>query len=319
MEGMYLRHYPLISESGQKKIFESDVVIVGAGALGSLEAYFLKKLGVKQVKVIDRDFVDITDLPRTVYTMADIGKPKVEALKSKLGIEGYLEDLNPSTLSLLEDADIIVDGTDNIYTRQVINDYCVKNGIPWIYVGIIGYYGNIMAIIPEKTACFRCILPNLPSKPMPTCATEGIMSYVAPFAASLTVSLTEKILLGEEIKSELIFFDLKTMQFEKIVVPKNEKCECCVQHNFTFLKKKMKIERTCKGEYVITPPERLNVDINDMEKRLKKSGLECINLRKFIEFVDGNVKVIIFDSGRTVIDGVESEKKAMNIFFRYLG
>lgn len=319
MEDMYIRHYPLISESGQKKIAESNVVVVGAGALGSWEAYLLKKLGVKHVKVIDRDFVDITDLPRTVYVIKDIGKPKVEALKSKLDVEGYLEDLNPGTLYLLDDADVIVDGTDNIYTRQVINDYCVKNGIPWTYVGIIGYYGNIMAIIPEKTACFRCIFPHLPSKPMPTCATEGIMSYVAPFAASLAVSLTEKILIGEHIKSELTFFDLKTMQFEKIEVPKNERCECCIHRNFTFLKKKLKIERTCKGEYVITPPERMDVDINEMENRLKKSGVECINLTKFIEFIDRDVKVIIFKSGRMVIDGVKSEKEAMGIFFRYVG
>ena len=319
IEEMYARHFPLISREEQEKIAKKRVTVVGAGALGSWEAYFLKKLGVENIRVIDRDFVDITDLPRTVYEKEDIGKPKVDALKEKLGILGYFEDLNPGTIEMLDGSDLVMDGTDNIYTRELINDYCVKNRIPWIYVGILSYYGNIMPIIPGKTACFRCMIPSLPSRPMPTCATEGIMSYIAPFAASLAVALCAKILLDEKIDNKMIFFDLKNMEFNKIEIPKREDCDCCAYGNFIFLKKIIKIERDCEGAFIVTPPERMNVNIDEMEIKLKNLGKEYINLKRFIQFMDDDKKIIIFDSGRMVIKGAHSEKEAKNIFVRYMG
>ena len=319
IEEMYARHFPLISREGQKKIAKKRITVVGAGALGSWEAYFLKKLGVENIRVIDRDFVELVDLPRTIYEKEDIGKPKVDALKERLGISGYFEDLNPGTIELMDGADLIMDATDNIYTRELINDYSVKNGIPWIYVGILSYYGNIMPIIPGKTACFRCLIPKIPSRPMPTCATEGIMSYLAPFGASLAVSSCAKILMGEKIDGKMLFFDLKNMEFDKIEIPKREDCECCSHRNFIFLKKTMKIERDCEGAFIVTPPEKMDVNIDEMEIKLKNLGKEYINLKKFIEFIDDNKKVIIFNSGRMVIKGVHSEKEAKNIFVRYLG
>ncbi len=143
----FSRHFPIIGIEGQRKLGESTVAVVGAGALGSWEAYFLHKLGVGKIIVIDRDFVDESDIPRTIYTKGgDVGKPKVEALKERFGVKGYFEDLNPGTVNLLDGgADLILDGTDNIYTRQVINDYAVKNNKPWVYVG--GYWP------PTATSC----------------------------------------------------------------------------------------------------------------------------------------------------------------------
>lgn len=172
--------------------------------------YFLSKLGIGEIIVIDRDFVDYSDLPRTIYLKRHVGMPKVRALSEMLGVHGIFEDLNPSTINLLEDVDLVVDGTDNIYTRHVINDYCVKHKKPWIYIGVLATYGNVMPIIPGKTACYRCLFPNIPSKPPPTCTTAGLMSYVSPLAASIATSLAAKILLEEEtIDSSIIYFDAK--------------------------------------------------------------------------------------------------------------
>jgi len=316
---IFSRHFPILGLEGQKKLMKSKVVVVGAGALGSWEVYFLKKVGVSEIVVIDRDFVDYNDLPRTIYDEEDVEKPKVEVLKKKFGAKGYFEDLNPSTVSLLDGADLIIDGTDNIYTRQVINDYCVKNDKPWIYVGVLSTYGNIMPIIPGKTACFRCLMPKLPSRPMPTCAVAGIMSYVPPLAASLAVALAVKILLGKKVKSEMIFFDTKTLDFEKIEIPRRDDCEACVRHNFTFLEKQMKIERMCDGSIQVTPPEKMSVNLDELAKRLEALGKEYLKTSQFIQFEDDYAEILIFKSGRMIVRGAEDEKEAKNFFARYLG
>ncbi|WP_175059883.1 ThiF family adenylyltransferase [Thermococcus sp. 2319x1] len=315
----FSRHFPIIGIEGQRKLGESKVAVVGAGALGSWEVYFLHKLGVGEIIVIDRDFVDESDLPRTIYTKEDTGKPKVDVLKEKFGVKGYFEDLNPSTVALLDEADLIIDGTDNIYTRQVINDYAVKNGKPWIYAGVLSTYGNIMPIIPGKTACFRCFMPELPSRPMPTCAMAGIMSYVPPLAASIAVALAAKILLGEDVKSELIFFDTKTLDFEKVEVPRREDCPACVRGEFTFLEKRIKIERLCDGSIQVTPPEKMDVNLEELGKQLENLGLEYLKTSQFIQFEDEDYEILIFKSGRMVVRGAEEEREAKNLFARYLG
>lgn len=315
----FSRHFPIIGIEGQRKLSESTVGVVGAGALGSWEVYFLHKLGVGKIVVVDRDFVDDSDLPRTIYTKEDIGKPKVEVLKEKFGVEGYFEDLNPATIGILEKVDLIIDGTDNIYTRQIINDYAVKNNKPWIYVGVLSTYGNIMPIIPGKTACFRCFMPKLPERPMPTCAVAGVMSYVPSLAASIAVGLAAKILLGEEIKSELIFFDTKTLEFERVEVPRREECPACVKREFTFLEKHMKIERLCDGSIQVTPPEKMNVNLENLAGKLEKLGIEYLKTSQFLQFEDDEYEILIFKSGRMIIRGAEGEIEAKNLFARYLG
>ncbi|NJE02842.1 ThiF family adenylyltransferase [Thermococcus sp. MV11] len=315
----FSRHFPIIGIEGQRKLSESTVAVVGAGALGSWEVYFLHKLGVGRIVVIDRDFVDEGDLPRTIYTTEDVGKPKVEVLKERFGVIGHFEDLNPGTVSLLDEADLIIDGTDNIYTRQVINDYAVKNNKPWIYVGVLATYGNIMPVIPGKTACFRCLMPKLPERPLPTCSIAGIMSYVPSFAASLAVALAAKILLGEEVESELFFFDLRSMDFETVKIPRREDCPACVRKELTFLEKRIKVEHMCDGSIQVTPPERMNINLDEFAERLEKLGIEYLKTSQFIQFEDDYAEILVFKTGRMVIRGAEDEKEAKNFFARYLG
>ncbi|WP_297438014.1 ThiF family adenylyltransferase [Thermococcus sp.] len=315
----FSRHFPIIGIEGQRKLSESTVAVVGAGALGSWEVYFLHKLGVGRIIVIDRDFVDESDLPRTMYTKEDVGKPKVEVLKERFGVIGHFEDLNPGTVNLLDAADLIIDGTDNIYTRMVINDYAIRENKPWIYVGVLATYGNIMPIIPGKTACFRCLMPKLPERPLPTCAIAGIMSYVPSFAASLAVALAAKMLLGEEVESELFFFDLKSMDFEKVRIPRREDCPACVRREFTFLEKRIKIERMCDGSIQVTPPMPMSINLDEFAERLEKLGIEYLKTSQFIQFEDDYAEILVFKTGRMVIRGAEDEKEAKNFFARYLG
>ncbi len=315
----FSRHFPIIGIEGQRKLSESTVAVIGAGALGSWEVYFLHKLGVGRIVGIDRDFVDESDLPRTIYTREDVGKPKVEVLKERFGVIGHFEDLNPGTVGLLDEADLIIDGTDNIYTRQVINDYAVKNNKPWIYVGVLSTYGNIMPVIPGKTACFRCLMPKLPERPLPTCAIAGIMSYVPSFAASLAVALAARILLGQEMESELIFFDLRSMDFERIKIPRREDCPACVRKELTFLEKRIKVERMCDGSIQVTPPGRMSINLDEFAERLEKLGIEYLKTSRFIQFEDDYAEILVFKTGRMIIRGADDEKEAKNFFVRYLG
>ncbi len=316
---IFSRHFPIIGLEGQKRLSSSRVAIVGAGALGSWEAYFLHKLGVGEIVVIDRDFVDESDIPRTIYSKEHIGRPKVDVLSEVLDAKGVFEDLNPSTVEVLDNVDLVIDGTDNIYTRQVINDYCVKNEKPWIYVGILSTYGNIMPIIPGKTACYRCLFPELPSRPLPTCAIAGIMSYVPPLAASIAVSLATKILLDEDVDNAIIYFDAKTLEFEKIKVLRREDCPACIKRSFIFLEKRTRIERMCDGAYYIVPPERVEIDLEEFANKLKSLGVTPHRSPQFLRFFDGHYEISIFRSGRMVIKGVKDEKEAKNVYARYVG
>ena len=316
---IFSRHFPIIGLEGQKRLSRSKVAIVGAGALGSWEAYFLHKLGVGEIVVIDRDFVDESDIPRTIYSTEHIGRPKVEVLSEVLDVKGVFEDLNPSTAEVLDNVDLVIDGTDNVYTRQVINDYCVKNEKPWIYVGILSTYGNIMPIIPGKTACYRCLFPELPSRPLPTCAIAGIMSYVPPLAASIAVSLATKILLDEDVDNAIIYFDAKTLEFEKIKVLHREDCPACIKRSFIFLEKRTRIERMCDGAYYIVPPERVEIDLEEFANKLKSLGVTPHRSPQFLRFSDGHYEISIFRSGRMVIKGVKDEKEAKNVYARYVG
>ena len=316
---VFSRHFPVIGKNGQKRLLKSKVVVVGAGALGSWETYFLRKLGVGKITVIDRDFVEELDIPRTIYEKEHIGRPKAEVLSEILDVEGIVEDLNPSTVDLLEDADVILDGTDNVYTRHVINDYCVKTNKPWVYVGVLATYGNVMPIIPGETACYRCLFPEMPKRPLPTCAVAGIMSYVPTLAASIAVSMVSKILLGEKIEGSMIYFDARTFEFEKINISRKDDCGACVKRDFIFLEKRTRVERMCDGAYHIIPSGRMNIDLDEFEKSIKALGVTYYRASQFVRFSDGDYEVSVFSSGRVIIRGAKDDKEAKSIYARYIG
>jgi len=138
-------------------------------------------------------------------------------------------------------------------------------------------------------------------------------------AASLAVALAVKILLGEEVKSEMIFFDTKTLDFGKIRIPKRDDCEACVRHNFTFLEKHMKIERMCDGSIQVTPPGKIAINLDELAKRLEALGKEYLKTSQFIQFEEDYAEILIFKSGRMIVRGAEDEKEAKNFFARYLG
>ncbi|MGZ7108501.1 MAG: HesA/MoeB/ThiF family protein, partial [Methanobacterium sp.] len=251
MENRYSRQTILsnIGEEGQKKLTQSHVLIVGCGALGTVAANNLARAGIGKISIIDRDFVELNNLQRQMlFDENDVGGPKAIAaarklklINSDIEVEPIVKDLNHTNVEeIIKKTDLVLDGTDNIQTRMLINDVCVKEKIPWIYTGAIGASGMTMNILPDS-ACIRCLYPSIP-KPgsLPTCDTMGVLNSITVIMGSMASTETLKILLGEvkpenEHDSSLIVYDGWNNSFENIVVRKNEECACCVNKNFEYL------------------------------------------------------------------------------------
>ncbi len=235
---------PEIGKEGQDKLQRSKVAVIGLGALGSLSAELLSRAGVGSLLIIDRDFVEISNLQRQLlYDEQDIGKLKAEAAKEKLAkINSSIDivalpiHLNKNNLKFLDDCNLILDCTDNLKTRFLINDYCRKNNKPWIYAAAIRTKGYVMPIIAEeKSPCLRCFIKDTADN-LETCSTSGVINALTASVSSWQSSLAFKILLGKQVQSELYHFDCWNLECKKINIKKNKDCPVC-QGQYEFLEK----------------------------------------------------------------------------------
>jgi adenylyltransferase/sulfurtransferase len=206
-EGRYIRQVLLeeIGKDGQEKLNNSSALVVGCGALGSVIADHLARAGVGKIKILDRDIAELDNLQRQIlFDENDVGSPKAAAaaeklkrINSEIEIEAMVKDLNPSNAEkVIGDVDIVLDGTDNMETRYLINDVCVKKDIPWIYGGAVSTYGMSLNIVPQATACLVCAFPHMPKAgSLPTCDTVGVLNTVPSIIASIQTTEALKILL----------------------------------------------------------------------------------------------------------------------------
>src|SRR5947209_14911088 len=199
--------FPPIGERGQQALIAAHVVIAGCGALGSFHAAALARAGVGTITVIDRDYVEPSNLQRQwLFEESDASEalPKAAAaerhiarINSRVRVRGIVADLTSSNAEeLLGGGDVILDGTDNFETRYLINDFAVSRGVPWIYGAAIGSYGVAMPVIPGRGACLRCVYPDPPPGAQPTCETAGVLNAIASAVASLQVACALRILAG---------------------------------------------------------------------------------------------------------------------------
>ncbi len=241
--------FPGIGEAGQEALCRSHAAIVGCGALGSFHAGALARAGVGAITVIDRDYVEPSNLQRQwLFEEADAGEalPKAVAaerriakINSRIRVHGVVADLTPSNAAeLLGDAGLILDGTDNFETRYLINDFAVSRQVPWIYGAAVGSYGIVMPVVPGRTACLRCIYPEPPSGVQPTCETAGILNAVASAVASIQVAAALKILSGhmDLVRAEITTIDVWDGGIRQIEMPPaGEDCPCCGRRQFIHL------------------------------------------------------------------------------------
>lgn len=237
----YSRHIilPEVGGSGQQKLKESSVLVVGAGGLGSPALLYLTAAGVGRIGIIEDDVVDLTNLQRQVlHATADVGKPKVNSasetmkqINPHVEIDVYQKRLTKENiLPLLEKYDIVVDGVDNFPTRYLINDACVMKNKILVEGGILRFMGLIMSIKGGETACYRCVFEEPPPPgTVPSCAEAGILGAVAGVVGTLQATEVLKIItdVGEPLYNRMLQFDAEELRFHEVKARRNPKCPVC--------------------------------------------------------------------------------------------
>ncbi|WP_246938933.1 thiazole biosynthesis adenylyltransferase ThiF [Bacillus pinisoli] len=326
-----------IGVEGQKKINAKNVLIIGAGALGSANAEALVRAGVGKVTLVDRDYVDWSNLQRQqLYTEKDAEQrlPKAVAAKQRLTdinseveVEEIVADANVQELErLVQDVSVIVDATDNFDTRLIVNDLSQKYKIPWIYGACVGSYGISYTILPGDTPCLHCLLERVPLGGM-TCDTVGIISPAVGMVVAYQTSEVLKILVEdfEHLRKKLVTFDLWTNQSTSISVGKLKRpgCLSCGEHpTYPFLayENQVKTAVLCGRDTVqIRPQEGTARDLVSIEKQLKATGGKVERNPFLLSFDTGKHRLVIFQDGRVLIHGTKDIAEAKGIYHRYLG
>ena len=233
-----------IGEAGQQRLLDARVAVLGCGALGSFQAGALARAGIGYLRIIDRDYVELSNLQRQwLFDQCDVeqGLPKsvaaarkIAAINSDICVEPVVADLTASNVEeLLGDVELILDGTDNFETRYLINDFAVDRGRPWIYGAAVASYGISMAVVPGTTACLRCIYPDPPAGVQPTCETTGVLGPITSLIASLQVSEALKILCGGGPSRKITTVDVWTGEIRQVAEPgPQSQCPACGRREF---------------------------------------------------------------------------------------
>lgn len=324
-----------IGAKGQVKLKESKVVVLGAGALGSTIINHLVRAGVGYIRIVDRDFVELSNLNRQLLYDEDDAKaymPKVEAAKKKaeainseVEIDAVIADITSSNIeSFVSGMDIILDGSDNFELRFLINDAAVKQGIPWIYGACISSQGLSYAIIPGKTPCLQCIMPN-PPKPgqLATCDTAGIIGPAAVISASVQSAKALKLLVTRdyEAKQSMVSFDVWSEEYKTLdLIEKRDSCPCCAGKNFTFLDapSSFQITSLCGRNSVQFSSREKPVSLPELEKKLNTIGTTEFN-GFFLKAAIDEYEFSIFPDGRVILKGTNDTTKARSLYAQYLG
>jgi molybdopterin-synthase adenylyltransferase len=318
---------------GQKRMGASRVAIVGCGALGTVQAEILTRAGVGLVRIIDRDVVELSNLQRQfLFSEADArdGTPKAVAatrrlaeINSEVTVEPMVADLSPSNaVELLENIDLILDATDNFETRYLINDFSVRENIPWIYGAAVASYGLKLAIIPNVTACLKCVYPEPPQGAQPTCETAGVLSTVTATIAALQTADAMRILKSESdsFLARLTTVDLWTGEIRQIAPPSRDPdCPCCTRRDFVHLDGSRRAPISLCGRNAVQIHERSRpLDLADLAKRLGE--LAPVRSNEFAVRVTLDAyELMIFPDGRAIIKGTTDVGIARSLYARYVG
>ncbi len=325
-----------IGADGQERLLRSRAAIVGCGALGSFHAGALARAGVGHLVLIDRDYVEVSNLQRQwLYSESDAREamPKAAAaaraiatFNSSCQVTAAVEDLTAANAEdLLGDADIILDGTDNFETRFLINDLAVDRNIPWIYGAAVGSYGLTMPVIPGQTACLACLYPAPPAGVQATCETSGVLGPLTSLIASLQSSVALRILSGNGIGEPhlLTTVDVWTGQIRQIrQASRDPDCRVCGQRRFDYLEQRKRIPISLCGRNAVQIHERTRpLDLEELRASLSPLGDVRANefALRFSPRGDGGFEMTIFPDGRAIIKGTQDTGVARGMYARYIG
>ena len=327
-----------IGEEGQECIAHSKVVIIGCGALGAVAAETLARAGVGHLRIVDRDFVEESNLQRQIiFEESDALErlPKAIAAAARIArvnldvrVEPFVTDVNFENVEeIIEGANVVIDGTDNFETRFLINDACLKTKTPWIYGAAIGSYGLTMTIVPGSSPCLRCVLEAMPEPGSgPTCDTAGVIMPIVTTIASIQAAEAMKLLTGHtnELHRSLIRIDVWDFQFNRLDLSSfdhQEKCPACGRGEFEFLRGSgRQVTTTLCGRNAVQIARSGVGSLNfaDLAERLKPAGEVAFNDFLLRFRVDG-YDITVFRDARSIIRGTADPAVARGLYARYIG
>jgi molybdopterin/thiamine biosynthesis adenylyltransferase len=324
-----------IGLGGQERLLSASAVVAGCGAIGAAAANLLVRAGVGRVRIVDRDFVELSNLQRqTLFDESDArealpktvaAERKLRAINSSVSIEGLVADINPRNVEeLLNNFDVIVDGTDNFETRFLINDFAVKSGKPWIYGAAVASYGLTMTIQPGKSACLACLLEGTEAVTgmEDTCDTIGVVGPIVNLVASLQAAEAMKLLSGnyEALHGQLNSCDVWTGHFQSVQVARNLDCRCCSRHDFCYLEGQAQPHITmCGRDSVQIHEHHRALDLGALQQRLSRT-LAGVRQNDFLlRFVIAPYEMTVFSDGRAIVKGTTDPAVARSLYARYIG
>jgi molybdopterin-synthase adenylyltransferase len=324
-----------IGADGQRKLSAASVAITGCGATGSAIAGLLARAGVGTLRIIDRDYVEPSNLQRqSLFDEHDAAESLPKAIaaarqiakfNSEIVVEPKVEDLVPANIeALLEGIPLILDGTDNFETRYLINDYAVGRSLPWIYSAAVGSYAVTLNVVPGQTACLACIFPDSPRGMVDTCETSGILNSAVNLVASIAATEALKFLIGgasaPDLRRTLLSSDLWTNEHAEISAAKPRPgCRACGQRNFIHLAGEGRPHITLCGRNSVQIHERHRpIDFTEMARRLQPHG--TVRHNDFVlKFWHKPYEMTLFPDGRAIIKGTTDTAVARSLYARYVG
>lgn len=338
MNGRYSRQvlFAGIGREGQERLLASRVLLVGCGALGASHAEMLARAGVGTLRVVDRDFVEYTNLQRqTLFSEDDASSriPKAIAAKNRIGrinseidVEPVVTDVNNSNIeSLIDGCDLVLDGTDNFQIRYLVNDACVKHGKPWIYGAAVSGYGTTMTVLPGKTPCLRCIFEEMPDAgSSPTCDTAGVIMPIISSISSVQVTEALKLLTGKSnsLHGSLMQIDIWESEWRKIKLAEPDPdCMACGKHEFEFLDAEAQefAAVLCGRNAVqVAAPRPVKLDLEDLARRLSSSA-ELKHNEYLLRFPVDEYEMTVFTDGRAIVKGTDDISVARSLYAKYIG
>ena len=324
-----------IGPAGQQRLLASRAALVGCGAIGAAAANLLVRAGVGYLRIIDRDFVEPSNLQRqTLFDESDAlnvlpkavaAERKLRSINSSVAVEGIVADLSPQNVeALLGEVDVLLDGTDNFETRFLINDVAVKSGRPWIYAAGVASYGLTMTIRPGATPCLACLLESgTPAQGLEeTCDTIGVLGPIVNLIASLEVADALKLLSGhpEALHGRLLSCDVWTGRMQSLGAARNPECRACARRDFTYLQGEAQPRITLCGRDSVQIHERARaLDLDVLGVRLRPL---VDNLRQndfLLRFRIAPFEMTVFADGRAILKGTQDPAVARSLYARYIG
>lgn len=336
-----------IGFEGMEKLRSAKICVVGVGGIGNPVVTQLAAMGVGKLRIVDRDVIEITNLHRQhLYTEDDIGRVKVEAAADRLRKMNPSVEIEPVPTSvtkytaeeIVKGFDLVIDALDSVDARYALNDACIKHNIPLIYAGALGMLGSVTTIIPNKTACLRCLFPALNEDEMPACSTEGVHPSILYLVGGIQVSEAVKIVTGQQptLVNKLMYVDLNELSFDKVQIARQDECPSCgtaagtvndgsQQQETAITAKELIIEELCgrdrgKRTWTITPANPVPVNLGGVSKTAETLGYQ-VRTRGTLGITATNaskMSVSFLSSGAATIVGAKDEEEAVAVYNNFM-